>query len=119
MNNSNGAALPPNGAIPPTGEILRAGASGAAIAGTWTAIYETVRVRNNEITADEAIQATAKSAVVGAGAGAVAHLASHIARSVPMIGLAALAIGAVYFASASHAPAAHKAEPQPEPEHKN
>jgi len=90
----------------PTGtEVLRAGANGAAIAGTWTAIYEGMRLRGGEVSADEAIRATASSAAIGAGAGAVTHIASNLARRVPILGLAALALGVVYFTHASTRPA--------------
>lgn len=116
MNKLSGLRPAPNAAIPNAGEILRASASGAAIAGTWTAIYETMRVRNKEITAEEAIRYTANSAAVGAGAGAVAHIASQVARNIPLLGLAALAAGVVYIASTSHqaGPVPAKADaPQP------
>lgn len=91
--------------MPSGAEVLRAGANGAAIAGTWTAIYEGVRLRGGEVSADEAIRATASSAAIGAGAGAVTHIASNLARRVPILGLAALALGVVYFTHASTRPA--------------
>lgn len=99
----------PQAVVPAGGDILRAGVSGAAIAGTWTAIYEAMRVRNNEITTEEAVRTTAASAAIGAGAGAVAHVASQAARSVPILGLAALAAVVLYLMSPARKPAS--AEP--------
>ncbi|OLS42340.1 hypothetical protein BV509_20675 [Rhodovulum sulfidophilum] len=80
---------------------MQAGLTGAAIAGTWTGMYELVRVRNKETTGREALRATANSAAIGAGAGAVAHVVSHVARSVPILGLAVLAAGVLYAANAA------------------
>ena len=101
MNRSHGPLVAQHSITPDGGELLRASVSGAAIAGSWAAIYEAIRVRNNEITAEEAVRITVGSAAVGAGAGAVAQIASHVARSIPLLGLAALAAGVVYFASTS------------------
>lgn len=89
--------------LPDTGEVVRAGVSAAAITGVWTGIQQSIRVRDGEITTPEAVRATANSAAVGAAAGVVAQIASHAARSVPLLGLAALAVGvgAIYFANVS------------------
>ncbi|MBN9673485.1 hypothetical protein [Roseibium aggregatum] len=86
-----------------TTEVVRAGLSGAAITGTWTGINEAIRFRNKETTGDEALRATANSAAIGAAAGAVAQIASHFARSVPLFGLAVVAagVGAYYIANSS------------------
>lgn len=87
--------------VPSAGQIARAGASGAAIAGAWTGVNEAMRARNGEITADEVVRTTVNSAAIGAAAGAVAQIASHMARSLPPVGLALLAfgVGAMYFAN--------------------
>ena len=93
--------------VPTTHAILRAGASGAAIAGTWTGVHEAVRVRNREASVDEAVRATAGSAAVGAAAGAEAQVATHVARRVPLAGLAVVAIGlgALYLSQSGKRPA--------------
>lgn len=110
MTKSTSPAAASQSVVPNGSQILRAGVSGAAIAGTWTAIYETMRVRNNEITTEEAIRTTATSAAIGAGAGAVAHIASHVARGVPILGLAAVAAIVLYLASTSTKPASAEAK---------
>lgn len=92
---------PSTGLAPSGSQILRAGVSGAAIAATWTGIYEIMRVRAGETTPQEAMRATASSALIGAGAGAITNVVANVARSVPILGLAALAVGALYFASKS------------------
>ncbi|TKD14468.1 hypothetical protein FBT96_18260 [Rhodobacter capsulatus] len=91
--------------MPSTTQIVRAGMNGAAITGAWTAINEGIRVRNGQTTTDAAMRATANSAAIGAGAGAVATLASHLARNAPVLGLVALAAGVLYFANSSRKPA--------------
>jgi uncharacterized membrane protein YfcA len=87
--------------LPTAGQVARAGVSGAAIAGAWTGVNEAIRARNGEMTTDEAIRTTVNSAAIGAGAGAVAQIASHVARALPPFGLAVVAIGvaALYFAN--------------------
>ncbi|PZX22099.1 hypothetical protein H9N28_11120 [Rhodobacter capsulatus] len=97
--------------MPSTTQILRAGVNGAAITGAWTAINEGIRVRNGQTTTDAALRATANSAAIGAGAGAVATLASHLARNAPALGLVALAAGVIYFARSSR-----KAAPETAPD---
>ena len=89
------------GLLPSAGQVARAGASGAAIAGAWTGVNEAMRVSNGEITTDEAVRTTVNSAAIGAAAGAVAQIASHVARSLPPFGLAVLAfgVGALYLAN--------------------
>ena len=94
----------PQGRVPSGDQIIRASVSGAAIAGAWTGVYEAIRVRNDEITAEEALRATASSAAIGAGAGAIAVVASHVARSMPLLGLAARAASALYLASSAKKP---------------
>lgn len=90
--------------MPSGTQILRAGVNGAAITGAWTAINEGIRVRNGQTTTDAAMRATANSAAIGAGAGAVATLAAHLARNAPVLGLVALAAGVLYFARSSRKP---------------
>ncbi|KPQ22185.1 MAG: hypothetical protein HLUCCA24_00445 [Rhodobacteraceae bacterium HLUCCA24] len=87
--------------VPSGGAVLRAGLSGAAIAGVWTGIYETIRVRNGEIGSEEAVRTTLNSAVIGAGAGTVATVVGHVARSMPLLALAGAAVGLIYLANQS------------------
>ncbi|MGD9919027.1 MAG: hypothetical protein AB7U46_13495 [Paenirhodobacter sp.] len=96
------------GTLPTTDEVIRAGINGAAIAAAWTAASEVMRVRNGECTTQEALQTTVNSAVIGAGAGAVASAASHVARAMPIWGLAlvVLGAGAVYLSGKPRAPSA-------------
>lgn len=89
----------PQRIVPAGNQIVRAGLSGAAIAGTWTGIYEAMRVRNDEIGTDEAIQTTLNSVAIGAGAGAVAQVVGQVARSVPLLALAVAAAGVLYLAN--------------------
>jgi len=98
----SGLPSPASAPPPPGHPAIRAGVSGAAIAGAWTGVNEAIRVRHGEVTAEEALRATATSAAVGAAAGTVAHVATQIARSVPLLGLAAIALGlgAVYVSQA-------------------
>lgn len=107
------AGAPQQQLFPTGAQLVRAGLSGAAIAGTWTGIYEAMRVRNGEIGSDEAVQTTLNSAVIGAGAGAVAQLVGQVARSVPLLALAAAAAGVLYLVNQTpnHArPVEHEGE---------
>jgi hypothetical protein len=108
------AATGQTGLLPSAGQVARAGASGAAIAGAWTGINETIRARNGEIETDEAVRTTVDSAAIGAAAGAVASVASHVARSLPPLGLAllALGVGALYISNARR-PAAPAGDAEP------
>ncbi len=99
MSNTDVTTTTGSGTLPASGDVLRAGMNGAAIAGAWTGIYEVMRVRNGETSSDEAVRATATSAAIGAGAGAVANVVAHVARNVPMLGLAAIAAGALIYAT--------------------
>lgn len=102
----------PAGLLPSLGSVARAGVNGAAITAAWTGINETVRVRKGETTREEAIRATANSAVIGAGAGAAATIASSVARAIPLVGLVALAAGAgaIYLARSGKTPTGFDAE---------
>lgn len=104
------------GLLPSAGQVARAGASGAAIAGAWTGVNEAMRASNGEITTEEAMRTTVNSAAIGAAAGAVAQIASHVARSLPPVGLAVLAfgVGALYFAN-QRKPDSAAAEGDPPP----
>lgn len=89
----------PQPIVPSGGAVVRAGLSGAAIAGAWTGIHEAIRVRNGEISSEEAVRTTLNSAAIGAGAGTVATVVGHVARSMPLLALAGAAVGLVYLAN--------------------
>lgn len=91
----------PQPIVPSGGAVVRAGLSGAAIAGAWTGIHEAIRVRNGEIGSEEAVRTTLNSAAIGAGAGTVATVVGHAARSMPLLALAGAAIGLIYLANQS------------------
>ena len=97
MKQSSNSASNPTGMVPNGADLLKAGASGAAIAGTWTAISEAKRVRAGEATPADAVRATANSAAIGLGAGTVAHLVSHAVRQMPFLGLAMVAAAVVFY----------------------
>ncbi|KGJ06662.1 hypothetical protein SAMN04487972_102294 [Paracoccus halophilus] len=92
--------------LPGADALLRAGLSGAAIAGTWAGIHESGRLRNGDIASDEAVQATLNSAMIGAGAAVVAQVVGHAARAVPLLALAVAAGGVLYLANRRWAEAA-------------
>lgn len=97
MEQPDRSSIFPNG-----GDLAKAAASGAAIAGTWTAINEVMRVRHGEASPEEAVRTTASSVAVGAGAGAIAHVVSHAARQMPLLGLAAIAAAVLIYANRPH-----------------
>lgn len=87
--------------MPSGAYLVRAGAAGAMVAGGWTAFSDVLRVRNHEITSQEAISRAVKNAALGAGAGAFIGAASHLARTYPLMGVAAVlaaGAGALYVA---------------------
>lgn len=99
--------------LPSVGTIVQAGAFGAALGGMTTGVMEMARVKQGEITSDEAIRNVVKSSAQGAATMAVASVASQVVRSHPVFGIIALAaagIGAFVIlsganANASQAPA--------------
>ena len=96
--------------VPSGPYLLGAGATGAMVAGGWTALSDVLRVRDQEITSEEAITHAIRNAALGAGAGVLIGAAAHLARAYPLTGVAAvLAVGAgaLYLAGRSR-----KEEPQ-------
>ena len=67
--------------VPAGSYFLRAGAAGAMVAGAWTAYSEVPRVRDREITSEEAMSRVLKNAALGAGAGVVIGAAAHPAHA--------------------------------------
>lgn len=87
--------------VPAGSYFLRAGAAGAMVAGAWTAYSEVPRVRDREITSEEAMSRVLKNAALGAGAGVVIGAAAHLAKTHPLTGVAAVlaaGAGALYLA---------------------
>ncbi|ODR95267.1 hypothetical protein AUC70_06140 [Methyloceanibacter stevinii] len=81
--------------------LLRTGATGAMIAGGWAAVTDLRRMREGEISRDEAIKHTVTNAAIGAGAGVLVGTAAHLARNHPLAGVAvvlAAGAGALYLA---------------------
>ena len=65
--------------VPAGSYFLRAGAAGAMVAGAWTAYSEVPRVRDREITSEEALSRVLKNAALGAGAGLAGSLGARSA----------------------------------------
>lgn len=71
------------------------------IAGGWAAVTDLRRMREGELTRDEAIKHTVTNAAIGAGAGVLAGTAAHLVRNHPLTGVAvvlAVGAGALYMA---------------------
>ena len=101
----------------PSGQyFLRAGAAGAMVAGGWTAFSDVLRVRDQEITSQEAISRAIRNAALGAGAGVLIGASAHLARAYPVTGVAAvLAVGAgaLYLAGRTRTQSDQAASPSP------
>lgn len=99
--------------LPSVSSVVQAGAFGAALGGMTTGVMEMARVKQGEITTEEAIRNVVKSSAQGAATMAVASVASQVVRSHPVFGFIALAaagIGAFVILSGANAgPAAHAA----------
>ena len=81
----------PSGGILPTGDaIMKAGAFGAILGVAVGGVASYARMRAGEITQDEAIKETLASGARNAATMAVASVASHVVRTNPVIGFAAL-----------------------------
>lgn len=102
--------------VPSGPYFLRAGAAGAMVAGGWTAFSDVLRVRDQEITSQEAISHVVRNAALGAGAGVLIGAAAHLARAYPVTGVAAvLAVGAgaLYLAGRTRKESDQAASPSP------
>lgn len=96
------AAAPPlkeAGSLRPTVvSIVQAGAFGAALGGMSAGVAELARVKQGEISSDQAVRNVMRSSAQGAATMAVASLAGQVVRAHPVIGvlvLAAAGIGAL------------------------
>ncbi len=81
--------------LPSASSVVQAGAFGAALGGMTTGVMEMARVKNGEITTDEAIQNVVKSSARSAATMAVASVASQVVRSHPVFGFIALAAAGI------------------------
>jgi hypothetical protein len=87
--------------VPPGGYLLHVGAVGAMAGGGWAAFSDISRVRNQQISRNEAISHTVTNAAIGAGAGLVVGAAAYLARHHPLAGtvaVLAVGVGALYLA---------------------
>ncbi|MEG6508989.1 hypothetical protein V6C03_08395 [Methyloligella sp. 2.7D] len=101
-------------AIPAGPMLVRSAAAGAMIAGGWTAVTDLRRMRDDEISRDEAIKHTLCNTAFGAGAGVLLGSAAHLARNYPLAGVAvvlAAGSGALYLAGQKKAKAENGEEP--------
>ncbi len=83
--------------LPGAGSVVQAGAFGAALGGMTTGVAEMARVRQGQISTEEATRNVVRSSAQGAATMAVAAVAGQLVRSHPMfsfIALAAAGIGA-------------------------
>lgn len=83
---------------PGIASIVQAGAFGAVLGGMGAGVVELARVKQGEITSNEAVRNVVKSSAQGAATMAVASLAGQVVRSHPVVGvivLAAAGIGAL------------------------
>ena len=81
----------PSGGLLPTGDaIVKAGAFGAILGVAVGGVASYARLRSGEISQDEAIKETLSSGARNAATMAVASVASHVVRTNPVIGFAAL-----------------------------
>lgn len=81
--------------LPNPGSVIQSGAFGAALGGMSAGVMEMARVKNGEISPDEAIRNVAKNSAQSAATMAVATVAAQIVRSRPIFGFIALAAAGV------------------------
>lgn len=81
--------------LPSMSSVVQAGAFGAALGGVTTGVQEMARVKQGEITTDEAIENVVKSSAQGATTMAVASVAAQVVRSHPVFGFIALAAAGI------------------------
>jgi hypothetical protein len=87
-----------NGWVPPTNEIVKAGAFGAILGVATSGFGNYTRVKAGEISKEDAINETLGDGAKSAATMAAASVASHIVRTRPLIGFVALAaVGAGAF----------------------
>lgn len=81
--------------LPSLSGVVQAGAFGAALGGVTTGVQDMARVKQGEITTDEAIDNVVKSSAQGAMTMAVASVAAQVVRSHPVFGFIALAAAGI------------------------
>lgn len=81
--------------LPKWGSVAQAGAFGAILGGVTSGVAEFARVRQGEISTDEAVETVVKSSAQSAATMAVASVAAHVVRSHPVFGVLALAAAGV------------------------
>ena len=81
--------------LPSMSSVVQAGAFGAALGGVTTGVQEMARVKQGEITTDEALENVVKSSAQGATTMAVASVAAQVVRSHPVFGFIALAAAGI------------------------
>lgn len=92
----------PRSILPRASTVIQAGAFGATLGGVTAGVSEIARVKQGEITTDQAIENVVKSSAQGAATMAVATVAAQVVRSHPVFGFVALAaagLGAFYVLS--------------------
>ena len=77
--------------LPSIGSVVQAGAFGAALGGMTAGVAEMARVRQGEITTEQAMENVVKSSAQSAATMAVASVAAQVVRSHPVFGFVALA----------------------------
>lgn len=81
--------------LPSVASVVQAGAFGAALGGIGTGVSELARVKQGEISSDEAIRNIVKSSAQGATTMAVASVAGHMVRAHPVVGIVVLAAAGI------------------------
>ena len=77
--------------LPKWSSVAQAGAFGAILGGVTSGVTEFARVRQGEISTEEAVETVVKSSAQSAATMAVASVAAHVVRSHPVFGVLALA----------------------------
>ena len=98
----------PRSLLPNIGSVVQAGAFGAALGGMTAGVTEIGRVRQGEITSEQAMENMVKSSAQSAATMAVASVAAQMVRAHPVVGFLALAaagLGAFLLLSGPDKPA--------------
>ncbi len=98
--------------LPRASSVLQAGAFGATLGGLSTGVMELARVRQGQITRQQALENVVKSSAQGAATMAVASVASQMVRAHPLFSVAALAAAGIGALALLSQPA-----PPPSPDH--
>lgn len=90
-----GPAPAPRSILPSPAAVAQAGIFGAALGGMTTGVMELARLKQGEITGEQAMENVVKSCAQSAATMAVASVAAHVVRSHPLFGALALAAAGV------------------------